>query len=156
MKREDIVLRTVGGVAIVVAALGLWYNVVSISSVLRNPQYDPETPYFLPAYAIMSAICITCYVLLTITGIQFVRGRSALAGLFTAVLVFEVIYFFSIGMILWPMPKVGMSIAAATGVANGGLMIQAVILLPLWGPFVVNWAKRKKEVSSNKPSEATP
>jgi hypothetical protein len=150
MKREDLALRLVGGVAIAMGVLGICYNLVGLPALLVHWDNDPETPYFLPAFVIMSSICIACYALLIVSGIQFLRGRSALARLFADVLIFEVIYFLTIGM-LWLIPVVGMSIGAATGVANGGLMIQAFILFPLWAPFVVKWAKKKQEESSTEP-----
>jgi hypothetical protein len=58
------------------------------------------------------------------------------------VLLFEVIYFLSVSL-LWTRLTSGMSVAAATGVANGGLMVQFVILFPLWGPLVLWWAKKR-------------
>jgi hypothetical protein len=36
-----------------------------------------------------------------------------------------------------------MSVGAATGIANGGLMAQFIILFPLWAPLVVWWARKK-------------
>jgi hypothetical protein len=34
-------------------------------------------------------------------------------------------------------------VAGATGVANGGMMAQFFILLPIWGPVVVLWARQR-------------
>ena len=148
MRRESVILRIVGTMAILLAGLGIWYNLFGLSFFLLNREHDPETPYFLAAFMIMSTICIVCYILLIVTGVQFVRGKTGLARLFTGVLIFEVLYFFSIG-IMWLMPKIGMSVGAATGVANGGLMFQVIILFPLWAPLAVRWAKRKQEESAN-------
>ena len=44
---------------------------------------------------------------------------------------------------MWLIPDIGMSIGAATGVANGGLVIQGITLFPLWGPLLVTWAARR-------------
>jgi len=56
------------------------------------------------------------------------------------VVLFEVMYFFFIAM-LWIHPEFGLSIGAATGVANGGLMFQFLIGFPLWAPLAVIWAR---------------
>ncbi len=45
--------------------------------------------------------------------------------------------------ILWTVPKIGLSVAGATGAANGGLMAQFIILFPLWAPFAVHWARKR-------------
>jgi len=154
MKKESAILKIVGGVAIAVAIGGLWYNFSGLLTFLTNREHDPEIPYFLPVFVTMSAICVVCYVFLILSGVQFIRGRLGVFPLFKGVLVFEVIYFFSIGA-MWLIPKIGMSIAAASGVANGGLMLQAFILFPLWAIPAVKLTKRKQEESSNQAFEAT-
>jgi hypothetical protein len=49
-------------------------------------------------------------------------------------LLLEVLYFFAIGG-LWTLPNAGRGIGAATGIANGGLMVQFVLLMPIWIPI---------------------
>jgi hypothetical protein len=90
----------------------------------------------------MSAICIVCFIILLLCGVQFIRLRSGIFPLFIGVLIFEVVYVFSIG-ITWLIPKIGPSIAAATGTANGGLTCQLLILFPFWAPFLAGWALNK-------------
>jgi len=41
------------------------------------------------------------------------------------------------------MPEIGHSVGAASGVANGGLMFQLIILFPIWGGILGFWTKRK-------------
>jgi hypothetical protein len=142
MKSARAIMITVGIISILMATAGLWYNLMSLSGVLSHHVEDPEVPYFFPAYYAMSAICICCYIVLLICGIQFVRLRTGLLGLFVGTVIFEVAYFFSIS-ILWLAPGIGRSVAAATGVANGGIMIQFIILFPLWAPFLAGWAARR-------------
>ena len=155
MKKPETTLKLVGITAIVLAIGGLWYNFAGLPTFLANREHDPEIPYFLPAFVIMSAVCVVCYLLLIVSGVQFVRGRLSVLPLFKGVLVFEIVYFLSIGLVGWPMPEIGRSIAAATGVANGGLMLQAFILFPLWAIPVVRWAERKQEGSSNQALHGT-
>lgn len=59
-------------------------------------------------------------------------------------LLFEIGYFVLVGM-SWQLPDFGESIAGASGVANGGMMAQFFILLPLWGPPAVLWIKRRHD-----------
>jgi len=129
MKKTRVALIAVGLVSIAMAAAGLWYNLTTIFTDFGEFLQEQDIPHFYPAFYTMSAICIACYIALWICGIQFVRLRTELLGLFTGVVVFEVLYFVSIGA-MWLIPKIGMSVAAATGVANGGLMFQAFILFP--------------------------
>jgi hypothetical protein len=144
VKLDGLVLRIVGGTAVIVAALGLFYTVPPLQTFFMNHEPDPDAPYFFLAFTVMTGICLACYVLLAFSGIHFLRGRTRLAGLFVGVLIFEVVYFFVV-VGLWMMPEIGGSVAAATGVANGGLMIQAMILFPLWAPLAVHWAQRRHE-----------
>jgi len=136
----------VGVVAIVTAILGLLYSALTISTAIQgdfssvNDEYDLR--YFYQAFFIMSAICIACYLILAVCGVSLVRSRLGSSRLVTLVLLFEVGYIFAIGM-LWLEPTFGRSIGAATGVANGGMTIQMIILFPLWGPLLLWWAKRR-------------
>ena len=144
MKIAKVILRVIGLISIILAGLGLWYNSKTLFADYSDVFTDRSIPYFYPAFYTMSAICIICYVVLIIIGIQFLRLRTGLRRIFAGVLIFEFIYFFSLGF-LWLPPDIGRSIGAATGVANGGLMLQAFILFPLWAPFAVGWAGRNIE-----------
>jgi len=135
-------MKIIGVFSIVLAGLGLSYNATTLFGDFSEVVEEREIPHFYPAFYAMSAICIICYALLVLCGIQFLRLRTGLLALFIALLVFEVVYFFSIVM-LWGIPKLGMSVAAATGVANGGLVFQGLILFPLWAPFVARWAAKR-------------
>jgi hypothetical protein len=151
-RTAKITLQVIGAVAILCAAFGLYYNAsslaVAFSGAFTAGESRHKTPYFYQAFYVMSAICIACYVLLFVYGVQFIRGHVAHAGRFTTLLVFEIVYFFSIAM-FWLAPGVGRSIGAATGVANGGLMAQFLILFPLWAPLLVFWARRHLHKATN-------
>jgi hypothetical protein len=139
-------MMTVGVIALLCAAFGLYYNasslLVSFHGAFSEVTQKEDQPYFYTAFYIMSVICIICYALLLWCGVEFVCLKFARAWLFTGLLVFEVVYFFCIGL-LWMVPRIGMSVAGATGVANGGLMVQFIIVFPLWAPFVVHWARKR-------------
>lgn len=137
-------IRVIGILSIILACLGLWYNTSSFFFVLRSFEYDSETPYFKPAFFIMSLVCVACYVALLIMGIEFVRLKGRYRHTFVGLLIFEVAYFISISL-LWMVPvrNFAMSVGAATGVANGGLMFQFITFFPLWAPFLVVWAHKR-------------
>jgi|APTNR8051073442_1049403.scaffolds.fasta_scaffold01614_9 hypothetical protein len=151
-RTAKIIFRVIGAIAILCAALGLYYSASSLATSFSGAftafESRHDTPYFYPAFYIMSAICIGCYALLIIFGVQFIRGRAFHVGWFTSLLTFEIVYFFSLAM-LWLAPSIGMSVAAATGVANGGLMAQFLILFPLWAPPLAFWARRHVNESTN-------
>ncbi|MCP4590551.1 MAG: hypothetical protein GY842_07395 [bacterium] len=138
-------LRSVGGALVVFAGLGFWHNG---SSLFASFPSDPSTPYFSHAFYTMSAVCLACYLVLLVIGIQFIRLNSSLLRLFIGVMVFEVVYFFSVAF-LWLAPGIGTSVCAATGVANGGQMFQFVTLFPLWGSLLARWAKNGIEASQS-------
>jgi len=142
MKKAKGFMIMVGIVSIAVAAIGLLYNMISLFTDFSDLVQEQGTVHFYPAFYTMSVICIACYIALLTCGVQFVRLRTNLLKLFVGVIIFEIVYFFSIGP-MWLIPKIGMSVAAASGVANGGLMFQAFILFPLWAPFLAVWAARR-------------
>ena len=141
-------LSIIGIVAIICAAFGLFYNLRSVGYIFSDAmrELDKDAPYFYPAYFIMSGVCVICYLLLMASGIQFLRGRLGWISAFIALLIFEVVYFFAVAF-LWMLPGIGRTVAAASGVANGGLMFQFVILFPLWGGILAYRAKRRLEQS---------
>src|SRR5438128_12333573 len=96
----------------------------------------------------MSTICIVCYTVLFYIGVQMIRGRTDVVRLLVFLVVFEILYVFAVGS-LWLMPDYGRSIAAATGVSNGGMMFQVFALFPIWAPIIAFLASRSlREISS--------
>jgi len=138
----------VGVAGIIFAGLGLWYNGSMIFAEFPD---DPSEPYFRHAFYTMSAICVACYSMLAYVGVQFVRAKSSPLRLFVGLMIFEVAYVFGLGA-FWSTSRLGLSIAAASGVANGGLMFQLVALFPLWGSLLARWAKTQIELP---PSDGT-
>jgi hypothetical protein len=138
-------LVTIGIVAIVLGGLGMWYNVNTLFADYSD-LVNQETPYFYHSFYLMSGVCFLCYVGLIACGIQFVRGAVGVVGLFIGILVFESMYLIALGLVwaaLTSYLSLGLSVGAATGVANGGLMFQFFILFPLWGSVAAYWARHK-------------
>jgi hypothetical protein len=135
-------------VALLAALLGLWYNgttmLIAIRGGFSKTIKEPGLSHFYPAFYTMSAICVVCYLLLLACGIALLRSRVRWSQLLTGVLIFEVVYVFVVAA-LWMAPTIGRSVAAATGLANGGLMAQFIILFPLWAPLALWWAGRRLE-----------
>jgi hypothetical protein len=136
-----IALATVGVVSILMSLLGFWYNGHSLSADFSQLQHQQDFPHFYPAFYTMTAICVLFYLLLLYIGVQFIRGDTGHVRLFTLVLIAEILYFFAVG-VLWLLPEYGRSIAAATGVANGGLSFQAFVFFPIWAPLTAYFASR--------------
>ncbi len=132
-------------VSIVAAVVGLCYHanvlVAAFDGRFSDAASKEQLAGFYPAFYTMSAICVTCYLLLLASGVNLMRARLRWAGLLMAVLIFEVAYALGVRA-LWASP-LGPPIAAATGVANGGLMVQFIILFPLWAPLVL-WRARRR------------
>ncbi len=95
----------------------------------------------------MTAVCIACYALLAFFGVQFIRGHAGHVRRFAVLMGFEVAYFFSVAA-MWLVPGLGMSVGAASGLANGGLMAQIITIFPVWAPLLAFWAARRLSVSS--------
>lgn len=139
-------LITIGIVSIICAILGLLYNIAtlltSFSGAFEKLIKEQNLIYFYPSFYAMSGICIVFYLLLIFCGIYFLRLQVRFAYLFITVMLCEVLYFLSLGFVGWQLKGASLSIAAATGVANGGLMAQFIILFPLWGTILALWARK--------------
>jgi hypothetical protein len=150
-RRTNIPAIVVGATILVAAILGLFYNAASAAGAFMGV-FDPliqtqKLTWFYHAFFVMSGICVFCYAVLFACGIDLVRSHLRSTLIVTMIFALEVVYFFSIGP-LWLHPTLGHSIGAATGVANGGLMIQFMIALPLWAPIVLWWAKLREETAT--------
>jgi hypothetical protein len=123
---------------------GLAYNVVTLRVAFSGDFEDvaelKKAPYFYQAFYAMSAICVTFYLSLIVSSVGLMAGNARSLLPFTVAMTLEVVYIVSVRA-LWKHPTKGYSVASATGVANGGLMFQFIILLPVWAPVVL-WAAR--------------
>lgn len=149
MKGRKLGIQIVGGLSIVVAVIGIIYTVMYFYFVFEKA-YDPELPYFKISYYSMVTICMIFYLILIYCGFVFLMLKTEFRKLFLILLLLEVLYFFSLSF-FWASSNesIAISVAAATGVANGGLMIQFITLFPLWAPIVVFWGHRGLEVNEN-------
>ncbi len=153
-KAPSIALRIIGVSTIVLSILGLLYNALSLSSIesLKTLPHADNEPYVLGAFLSMLTICTLFFAALFFSGIEFIRLKTRYRYLFMWLLITEVLYFFSISLLwLFPNRMIAISIAAATGIGNGGLMCQFIVFFPLWAPFVVFWAH--KRINNNSHSD---
>lgn len=137
-------LRIVAFTSILMAVLGVCYTLSYFIALYSEP-FDTEAPYFREAYYTMVAICLSFYALLFFLGFQFWRLKTEYRFWFLGTVVAEIAYFFALGH-LWRLDdeRIALSIAAATGVANGGLVAQGVTLFPIWAALIVFWAHSNK------------
>lgn len=145
------ILVVVGVACILLALAGIGYNAITLtqdySGTLQefsnDPEYDEESlSHFYTVFYALSGICILFYLLLAFTGVQLIRSKHNWVFVLLGIVVVEVLYFFMLGQ-SWRSPEYGLSIAAASGVSSGGLMFQAFVLFPLWGPLAAIWARSK-------------
>lgn len=141
------VAMVLGGMTLLCAALGLAYNAGMFYFVVNGVEDAAakldSLPYFYPAFFFMWGICVVCHLALAWGGYRLIQKRLTATRLLVGVWFFELVYLFAVAC-LWRVPSLGMSIAAASGVANGGLMLQVYTLLPLWGPLVLWWLHRRE------------
>lgn len=135
------IARILGIVTLLSALFGIAYSATSLSFVRSDADREYRLPHFDAAFYAMSAICIVCYVALLWCGYQLIRLRLNVSGLLIGIWLSEIAYFLLVRF-CGSVPGVGKSIAGATGVANGGLMVQFLILLPIWGPLAILLLKR--------------
>lgn len=142
-----IVLRIVGASGVLLALIGFWYNVNTFSTdyapLLAELADEGDVSHFNTAFLIMSGVCVVFFSILLMTGVQLLRLKTNWAFVLLAIMVLEVIYFFSIGAV-WVHFPYGYSVAAATGVSNGGLAFQAITGFVFWGPVAAIWARKSQ------------
>lgn len=142
-------MRILASACYLMAALGIFYTLgVGYFVALGPAHVDADTPHFQQAYFTMVSICLAFYVLLIYFGVQFWRLRTETRFWFLGFLIAELAYFLVVGA-LWRLEdeRVALSIAAATGLANGGLVVQGTSLFPVWATAVVFWAHSSKRVT---------
>jgi len=137
---HKVILVFVGISSVVMAILGLAFSLSLLYTVDSTTTEHIDQPYFLNAFYIMTAICISFLAIILITGIQLIRGKIYWANILLLIVTMEIIYNYAAGK-LWLHPVYGPSIAAATGIANGGLYIQLATLFIIWAPALAMYAK---------------
>ncbi len=139
----SISIRIIGIACIALAIAGYWYT-YSYYIALKGEPFDAEIPHFRTAYLIMIGVCLFFYTALFVFGVQFSILLVKYKYLFITLLGIELVYFLSIGF-LWRIEnqEVAKSIGAATGVANGGLVFQAVTGFVIWAPILLLWASKR-------------
>lgn len=145
-------LHFVGSVSVVLAGVGLWHNM----SLLSAPVLPEPGMLYLPhAFYAMSAICIACYLALLLIGVQFIRLRTSWFKPFVWLIVFEVVYFFGIGMYLSDTNWFG-SVWTRVAVAHGAMSFQLITLFVLWGPLLARWATKRIDTPEDSDSSPYP
>jgi hypothetical protein len=139
-------LIVVGGASVILGLIGIAFNVFTLfrdyTSVLQEVKGEVAPDQFYTAFYIMSGICLSLYTALLVIGIQLIRQRSRWAFGLLGVMALEVLYYLATG-VLWRSSQYRLSIAAATGISSGALIFQAIVLFPIWGPWIAIWSHRK-------------
>ena len=136
----------IGVVTMLCAVVGLLYSMQSLAFGLSGRFDDIASahvmPHFHAVFYLMSAVCVVCFLVLLWGGYHLARRRLSVAGVLAVAWLFEIVYVVAIRYTS-RLSDIGGSIAGAAGVANGGMMAQFFILLPLWGPLAMLWVRRR-------------
>ena len=135
-----ILVRIVGVASILLAVGGILYNIMYFTALFGEPITN-EQPYFHVAYYTMVSICLAFYATLIWLGYSFIKLNLKYWYIYPLVFILEFIYFYGVGM-LWQLENqsIASSVAAATGVANGGLVLQFFTGIFVWGPLLLFFA----------------
>ena len=151
-KTPDRALMIVGASSLVFALLGFWYNSTTLfldfTPLLAELNKEGDFSNFYNVFYLMSGICLGFYIALFASGVQLLRKNAAWVVVLLCVIGLEAIYFLLLGL-LWSRSTQAHTIAAASGVSSGGLMVQVFTLFPIWAPIVAIWAKRRKMSNAN-------
>ncbi len=154
----SIAFRSVGVLCLLFSLFGFSYNYLTfsrdLSGLAKEVGVEINEQYFINSYYIMTAVCITVFSLLAINGIQLIRQKPKWAIILLLISFIEIAYYLILSY-LWQHSEYGLSVAAATGIANGGLSPQIFSLFILWGPAIAYWA-RTKTLTSQTTGTATP
>lgn len=131
-------VRIVGGTSAVCASLGVAATLSTVRNVLRGKADDltDDAPFFRQIFFLFSSINVAFNLLLGLIAGALLLGFPVSWWQFLAVFVPQVIYFFSVG-VFWHHPRLGMSIGAASGCGNVGIVIPFLSLIPIWGPVAL-------------------
>ena len=130
----------VANVAFAVAGLALTIPV--ILSFHRTFGPSPNEPYFSQAFFVMSSVNVIFDALLGLAGVYLIRRRLRAVTFSNILFPLEIVYFISLGA-LWLSPSIGISVGAATGIANMGLSLQMMTGYPIIALIGLNIARAK-------------
>ncbi len=136
--RAGVVLKIVGGAGVLLSLVGLWYHTTCLSV---DYSRQPRPPYFFQAWYTMAGINIVLLLAGIVLGIALIRGVVKWVSLFVALQVLIVLDTFLPGL-FWLHPRLGLSIAAASGISSGTIF-QIIVLFPIWGSIAAIWAVRR-------------
>jgi hypothetical protein len=145
-KWSVVTFRVFGVANLVAAGLCVCFTIMGIiglaASNLRN---SAQSPYFLEAFVAMVAINITFEIMLAIAGVRLWQTRREGLAICNVLFPVEAVYFLII-VILWSQAvpeSVSLSVAGATGIGNGALVLQWSTGYPIIALVVLNILRRR-------------
>jgi len=117
------IFRTVGVLNALFAMIGAyWLSGTALWALFRLPP-NPQTPYFRTVFAAMTATNLIFIALFLFAAIQLFRLRRS--GVFVhAIMSVALIFYSALNGLLWRVGHgIGVSIGAATGVGNMGIVL---------------------------------
>jgi hypothetical protein len=116
-----IAIRAVGIVNTILVLLGMWFLADSIRFILTGYTADhPNIPYLRFALVAMTFINVSFLAILLVTAVRFIQGKIYSVNTYSLAVLVLVAYDYTTRA-LWHWKKVGISVAAATGIGNMGV-----------------------------------
>lgn len=141
-------LQTTGIISIMMAGAGLLCTIMALFRTTIPSSIDDRLVFAIALYG-MSAICVAFCAALLSCGLDFVKASTRKVRLFGCLLMLEMLCLALAGFLArvlhWLVPQVGTNVGTAIEDAKSGLIVQVVVLFPLWAPFLALWAMYQLE-----------
>jgi len=139
----SILIRFVGAASILLALVGYFYTYLYYKN-FDLTSFNEEMPYYMESYLVMVGISLSLLTALLFLGFQFLALRLKYKKIFFWWLVLIVLYYLSISF-FWSIEnqELGLSIGAATGVANLGLVPIVITGFIVWAPLILYFSSKK-------------
>lgn len=113
-----VVLRAVGAINIVLAALGFLFLAGSIYQFFTMSKADQSVPYFRYAFIAMTNVNLVFLAVLVLTAVRFIQVRLSAINFYSVAVL--ALFLYDVAIVeLWRMGgKVGLGVATATGIGN--------------------------------------
>lgn len=122
------VIMLFGALHVVLSARGLSMTITSVF--LDGFLHDsPDAPFVVECFYGMTATNILFLAAVAFAGYRLIRQSTAAIRFSNYVCLGEIFYLLLLPF-LWMLPRLGLSFASATGIANVGVMVQADVFYP--------------------------
>jgi hypothetical protein len=140
-KWPSVIFRIFGLMTFLVAVVSGFFTLIpTITVEIGGAESTPDAPHFVAVFFAMVAINLAFEVLLAIAGILLWQAKTVGLTICNAIFPAEILYSLIVFALWSPglSGGLGTSIAGATGVGNGGLVVQWITGYPVIALVVLN------------------